>query len=181
MKENTTGTATDENTAPKSLSGILTLYGLLVLTIILLFIPTLTAMIMGALLLPFILFVGWCLRFGKTPENIVYQHSLYIARTIWAWSLVGGAATSIAGFLVFTQADNSIYDKIINDMMQGIHYTRAMMGDALMDYIHTNFALVILAGIICVVPIAGYISYRLYNGIKPALKGEPPHRPISWL
>ncbi len=165
---------------PESQANILTLYGLLCTAIVLLFVPALPAVIMGAFMLPFTLFTGWCLRFGKGPETLTYQHTIYISRTIWMWSVISSIATSIAGFLVFTQADNSIYDQIINDMMQGVHYSHAMMSEALMNYIHTNFALVMLAGIICVVPIGGYIIYRLYHGIKPALKGERPRKPLSW-
>lgn len=165
---------------PESQANILTLYALLCVAVVLLFVPSLPAMIMGAFMLPFTLFTGWCLRFGKGPDSLTYQHTLYISRTIWMWSVISSVATSIAGFLVFTQADNSIYDKIIDDMMQGVHYSHAMMGQAMMDYIHTNFALVMLAAVICVVPIVGYILYRLYHGIKPALKGERPRKALSW-
>lgn len=165
---------------PESQANILTLYGLLCAAVVLLFVPSITAMIMGVFMLPFTLFTGWCLRFGKGPESLTYQHTIYISRTVWMWSLISSIATSIAGFVVFTQADNSIYDKIIDDMMQGIHYSHAMMAEAMMEYIHTNFILVVLAGLICVVPIGGYILYRLYHGIKAALKGERPRKPLSW-
>ncbi len=165
---------------PESQANILTLYGLLCAAVVLLFVPSITAMIMGVFMLPFTLFTGWCLRFGKGPESLTYQHTIYISRTVWMWSLISSIATSIAGFVVFTQADNSIYNKIIDDMMQGIHYSHAMMAEAMMEYIHTNFVLVVLAGLICVVPIGGYILYRLYHGIKVALKGERPSKPLSW-
>ena len=165
---------------PESQANILTLYGLLCTAVILLFVPSFPAIIMGAFMLPFTLFTGWCLRFGKSPESLTYQHTMYISRTIWMWSLICSITTSIAGFFVFTRADNSIYNKIIDDMMQGIHYSHAMMGEALMNYLHTNFAIILIAGIICVVPIVGYISYRLYHGIKTALKGQRPRKPLSW-
>lgn len=165
---------------PESQANILTLYGLLCAAIMLLFVPSLPAIMMGAFMLPFTLFTGWCLRFGKGPESLTYQHTIYISRTIWMWSLISSTTTALAGFWVFTQADNSIYDKIIDDMMQGIAYSPAMMHEALMGYIQSNLVLIVTVGILCLVPIAGYILYRLYHGLKPALKGERPRKPLSW-
>ncbi len=182
MQEDIIDVSTDKlpPTTPEAKANILTVYALLCGAVTLLFVPLLPAMMMGAFMLPFTLFVGWCLRFGKGPESLTYQHTVYISRTIWMWSLISTIVTAIAGFLVFTQADNSLYDNIINDMSQGIAYSPAMMNEALMGYLHTNFLLIVAAGIICFVPIVGYILYRLYHGLKPALKGERPRKPLSW-
>lgn len=165
---------------PEPQTPVFALYGLLGAGVLLLFVPFLPAIVMGAFMLPLTLFTGWCLRLGKTPESLTYQHAIYIARTVWAWSFISGAATAIAGFLVFTKADNSLYDRIIGEMMQGVHYSPAMMSEALAGYIQTNFALMVTAGIICFVPIVGYIVWRFCHGLRRALKGEPPRRPFSW-
>lgn len=166
---------------PESKANIVTVYALLCAAVILLFVPLVPAMTMGALLLPFTLLTAWFMRFGKVPDSMTYQHMIYISRTIWTWSFIATISTSVAGFAVFTLADNSIYDKIIADMMNGVSYSRAMMREALMTYIHSNFTIIAVAGILCFVPIAGYILYRLYHGLGRALKGYRPHKPLSWL
>jgi len=81
------------------------------------------------------LLIGWVFRFGKDHDSLIYQHMIYISRTFWMWSALLTITTAVAGAAVITVADNSIYDRILDDMRNGIMYSNIMMVDALKTYI----------------------------------------------
>lgn len=144
-----------------------------------------TAMIypttIGAIALVTALLTGWILRFGKDQDNVIYQHTIFVSRTFWIWSMIMSVTTAIAGAGIISMADNSIYDRVLDDMRNGIMYSNIMMIDALKTYITDNLAIMIVAGIFCAVPAFGYVGYRLYHGISHLLKDQPLPKPKGWL
>lgn len=170
----------EQNIVSQGNTAIISIYILLTFSIICMFTPVGAVMIMGTFMILFTLFLAWCLRFGKDENNYIYSHMIYISRTIWMWSIIASVTTSIAGFLVFTQADNSVYETMLADMGNGIAYSHKESFEALITYIKANLSLMITAGLICFVPIIGYISYRIFHGLSHALKGIRPTKPKAW-
>lgn len=134
----------------------------------------------GAIALITALLAGWILRFGKDHDSIIYQHMIYISRSFWMWSLILTVITAIAGAAVITMADNSIYDRVIDDMRNGIMYSNIMMIDALKTYIKDNIGIMIAAGFFCTVPALAYVGKRLYRGISHLLQDKPLPKSIGW-
>jgi|JI10StandDraft_1071094.scaffolds.fasta_scaffold29960_3 uncharacterized membrane protein len=126
------------------------------------------------------LLIGWVFRFGKDHDSLIYQHMIYISRTFWMWSALLTITTAVAGAAVITVADNSIYDRILDDMRNGIMYSNIMMVDALKTYIMDNLPIMIVAATFCIVPMIGYIGYRLYHGISHLMKDKPLPKPKGW-
>lgn len=171
---------TDEQHLPEGNQAILTVYGLLCVGIVFSMVPVLPIFFTGMMLIPFVLVLAWMLRFGKSPDTLIYNHMIYISRTIWMFSLLLTITSSIAGFLVMTGADNSAYQNILNDMMNGISYSHDQMYDVMISYIKTNMGLMICAVALCTIPTLGYVVYRLTRGMSRALKGYRLANPQAW-
>lgn len=155
---------------------ILIVYILFVIGTTAMIFPTMT----GLTALVLALFMGWVFRFGKDHDSLIYQHMIFISRTFWMWSVIFSITSGIAGAGIITIADNSIYDRVLDDMRNGIMYSNIMMIDALKTYIMDNLAIMIAAGIICAVPPFSYIGYRMYHGITHLLKEKPLPKPKGW-
>lgn len=171
---------TDEQHIPEGNQAILTVYGLLCTALVFSMIPILPIFITGTFLFPFVLVLAWMLRFGKGTDTLIYNHMIYISRTIWMFSLLLAITSSIAGFLVMTGADNSAYQNVINDMMNGVSYSYDQMYDVMITYIKANMGLMICAVALCTVPTLGYMAYRLARGMSRAFKGYRLAKPQAW-
>ena len=165
----------------KEKNNVLALYGLLVLSVALLFMPLASLMLFGLLLLILVQIASPVMRAGKDRDQAYYQHLFYIARTIWSWVLISTITTALAGYIVYTQADNSIYDTIVSNIMSGMVYDETMLKQALMDYIQLNFRIVMTAAALCIIPMAGFLLYRVGHGVRRALQSLAPARPYAWL
>ncbi len=167
--------------APEGNSAIIGVYTILSLSVIFLFTPIVPVFVTGTFLLPVALFIAWLLRFNKSEDSLVYNHMIYISRTIWMFSVIMTVTTAIAGVVIINYADNSPYTNMINDMMNGIRYSTPQAFDVLIQYIKVNLMLMIVAGLFCLLPTLGYIAYRLIHGFSRALKGYRLAKPKSWL
>ncbi|MFN3826620.1 MAG: hypothetical protein ACK4NR_03240 [Micavibrio sp.] len=169
-----------EDHKPDGRELIVFVYGLLTLSLICLFMPVLPILLTGLIMMLATLLLARILRLGKGHDHLVYNHMIYISRTISLWSLITAITTGIAGFLVIDKADNSLYQEMIDNMMQGHIYTPQESIEVMMNYISANMSLMIVAGIICFIPSMGYIIYRLSKGIGRALKGYRLANPKAW-
>ncbi|QQG36170.1 MAG: hypothetical protein HYS17_11890 [Micavibrio aeruginosavorus] len=165
---------------PEGKSAIIAVYAFLILSTVFCFVPVTAVFTTGLLMLPLCLFAAWLLRFGKSPDSLIYNHMIYISSTIWMYSLLFSVTSSIAGFMIFRWADNSILNEALNAMMSGQGYSREELYDLLLDYARANLGLMVSAAIVCVVPVIGYIAYRLSRGLNRALKGYRLQKPQSW-
>lgn len=165
----------------KEKNNVLGLYGLLLLAVVLLCVPLTWPMIFGLLLLIAVQIAAPLMRAGHDRDQPYYQHLFYLSRTIWLWVFISMVTTALAGYIVYTQADNSIYDEIVNNIMNGQFYDEARLCQALMDYINLNFRIVMVAAALCFVPMAGFLLYRIGYAVRRALQGLPPAKPYSWI
>lgn len=165
---------------PDGKTTIIAAYGLVSASIILCFIPITAFFMTGLILLPISLLVCWGLRLGKPHDSLIYNHMIYISRTIWMYSLLLSLTSSIAGFMVFRWADNSLLHDTLNTIMGGQSYSHEELYGVLLDYARANLILMISAAMICIVPVVGYITYRLSRGLSRALKGYRLPRPQAW-
>jgi|GEM_PF-3020208 hypothetical protein len=147
-------------------------YGLLIAATLCLFVPLLPVFVTGGLMLSFTWLMAVTLTFGKSPDHLVHNHMTYIARTISTWSTLSFVLACAAGILVSVKADNSVYNEMLNGRMNGIAYSMQESIDVMMNYIKINMGLMIVAGLMCLVPSAGYIAYRITRGLSNALKGQ---------
>lgn len=171
---------TEQSETPKGNMTIVMVYIFLCIANIFIFTPIIPVHLTGATLIPLVLFFAWCLRFRKSHDTLIYNHMIYISRTIWMWSFILTITASIAGYLVYQGADNSIIQDALNSMTNGNAYTHAELFDILMNYIRANMGLMLSATLLCVLPPTGYIVYRLTRGIMRALKGYRLANPHAW-
>lgn len=165
---------------PYQRNSVLVLYGWLVLAVVTMFTPWSWAMIFGLLSLIGVQISSPALRAGRDRSTAYYQHLFFISRTIWTWVFIGSVTSALAGYIVYTKADNSIYDRVLQEMQNGVAYDHAMLSQALMDYISMNFAIMIIAGALCFVPMTAYLVYRVGHGVKRARQLLAPARPLRW-
>lgn len=170
----------EQHHEPEGNTTIITVYGLLCFGLICSMTPIIPVFLMGTMLIPFTLFLAWALRFGKSRETLIFNHMIYISRTIWMFSIILTVTTALAGFLVSTGADNTLLNSTISDMMNGILYSHDQLYDILMEYIRINSALMISAVALCTLPTMGYIIYRLAKGMGRAFKGYRLAKPEAW-
>ena len=170
----------DDDKAPTGNRAILFVYGLFCLSLFFICTPVIKIHTAGSLLLLFTLFSAWCLRFGKPHDTLIYNHMIYISRTIWMMSLIITAAVAVAGYVVYTLADNSIMQSAFDEMMEGRGLSHQELAGTLMEYLKANFMLMLSGALLCAVPTLLYTVYRLQHGITRALKGHRLAKPESW-
>lgn len=165
----------------KDKNNTLGVYALLIFSSVLLCIPNTLLASIGALSWILTLLLSWMLRFRKPKDGILYQHMLYITRTIWNGVFIAGITGLIAMIYVAMNADHSIYQSAISDMSNGVSYSEEMMIDAFNQYIRVNFGTIVVAGILYFGLPTAYTIYRIYRGINYTLKNIPQPEFKKWL
>lgn len=159
---------------------VVILYGLFAVSATLNFVPVVWVSNLSLLIVVGTLIASFAFRRTYGHGSDVYQHMVYIWRTFWIQLTIFTLLSIPAGYIVFTQADNSPFDRFRDVLLDGGEMVEVAIGTAISDYIRLNFNVIMIAGCISVVPACLYLIYRSVNGIKKARAGQPPRNYLSW-
>ncbi|PZQ45380.1 MAG: hypothetical protein DI551_07525 [Micavibrio aeruginosavorus] len=168
-----------ENAGQKKI--INALYGLLVVSTILGFMPNFNAFLASFVLWAAVLAASYLYRRKDSEDGLLYNHMTYLIGTIWIGTAFILLGTIIAGLWVFLQGDGSILDAAIAKIESGAAIDEAELTQITHDYITANKGLLMTASFAAVGPAVLYFVYRVANGYGRAMKGYRIANPKSWL
>lgn len=168
-----------ENAAQKNI--INTLYGFLILSTILGFVPHSGAFIASLVLWTVALVAAYLYRCKDKDDGLLYNHMTYLIGTIWIGTTLIVLGTIIAGLWVYYYGDNSPLDDAVAAVSQGAVPDEAMLRQIMGAYFHANKGLLITASSVAIGPAILYFVYRVANGLGRAAKGYRLANPRSWL
>lgn len=171
---------TSADNIEKDIKTITSLYGLVCVLIISQFVPLHSVQIAGFILFPVSLIAIAVLRHRNDKDSLIHNHMTYLWRTLWIWSLLLSIALPLAGLWVYSGADHSPIQNLIEDIIKRTSYTQEELYGVLKEYMYLNKNLLILAGTTCIGPTILYIVYRLAKGMSRAFKGYRMAHPRAW-
>lgn len=166
---------------PKYKTTINVLYGILVFSTILGFVPTGNAQIYSIVLWLIVWAAAYYYRRKDTEDGLLYNHMTYLIGTIGIGTTVILIGMLVAGFWIFMQGDRTAIDamvaRLMNGEMMGEDEMNAAMNQAMVD----NQKLMWTASLVAIGPAVLYFVYRVANGLGRAAKGYRIANPRSWL
>ncbi len=168
-----------ENTNQKNT--INTLYGFLIASTVLGFVPNGWAFCASVTLWLVTLVAAYVYRNKDSEDGLLYNHMTYLIGTIWIGTSFILIGTLLAGFWVFNNGDNSALDAAMGDINQGVVPDEAALTAITAQYIGDNKSLLLTASLVAIGPAILYFVYRVANGLGRAAKGYRLANPKSWL
>lgn len=157
------------------------LYGFLIISTVLGFVPNITAFT-ASLVLWFITLIAACIYRRKDKEDgLLYNHMTYLIGTIWIGTTFILMGTLIAGWWVFTNGDNTAIDGAMASVANGAALDETAIKTIIEAYLKTNRILLIQSSAVAIGPAILYFVYRVANGMSRAAKGYRLANPKSWL
>lgn len=158
-----------------------TLYGFLILSTILGFVPNGTAFAASFVLWVVTLIAAYIYRRKDTEDGLLYNHMTYLIGTIWIGTSFILLGTLVAGAWVYFYGNNGPLDTAVVQINGGAIPDDAMLQGVMHEYLLANKSLLITASIVAVGPAILYFVYRVANGLSRAAKGYRLANPRSWL
>jgi uncharacterized membrane protein len=158
-----------------------TLYGFLILSTILGFVPNGMAFTASFALWVVTLIAAYIYRGKDTEDGLLYNHMTYLIGTIWIGTSFILIGTLIAAAWVYFYGNNGPLDTAIVQINTGAVPDEALMQAVMNEYLLVNKSLLITASIVAVGPAIMYFVYRVANGLGRAAKGYRLANPKSWL
>jgi uncharacterized membrane protein len=157
------------------------LYGLLIVSTVLGFVPNLMAFTASLVLWLITLIAAYLYRRKDTEDGLLYNHMTYLIGTIWIGTSFILLGTLIAGWWVFTNGDNTAIQGAMASVTNGATLDETAMKAITEAYLKANQAVLIKASAVAIGPAILYFVYRVANGMSRAAKGYRLANPKSWL
>lgn len=158
-----------------------TLYGFLILSTILGFVPHGGAFMASLALWLVTLVAAYIYRGKDKDDGLLHNHMTYLIGTIWIGTSLIVLGTMIAGLWVYYGGDNSPLDDVVAAANKGVIPDEAGLRQIMGDYFTINKRLLITASSVAIGPAILYFVYRVANGLSRAAKGYRLANPKSWL
>lgn len=166
----------------KNKKTVTNIYAALVVSVVLQFIPNASLQLFAMLLFMGVLI--WCYiarkQFGHA--TLVENHTTYLIRTIWVFSLVMTFGFILCGIWLYSAANQESLEIFADEVMKAsISSEPPNLTNAYIAMVNANFSVIIWASLITIGPSFVYLAYRLIKGAKKALKGDYIDNPNSWI
>ena len=168
-----------ENKAQTNIINIL--YGFLIVSTVLGFVPNVTAFTASLVLWFVTLVAAYIYRRKDKEDGLLYNHMTYLIGTIWIGTTFILIGTLIAGWWVFTNGDNTAIDGAMASVANGAALDDTALKAITEAYLKTNQTLLIQASAVAIGPAIIYFVYRVANGMSRAAQGYRLANPKSWL
>lgn len=166
----------------KQKTTITILYGFLIASTILSFVPIVSMQVLSLALIATTLIVAYIYKLkGDAEDGILSNHMTYMIGTIWiagSFLVIGVLA---AAAIVYLKGDHTIVNNAMAQMTTGYFFTEEELKSKMMDYMVENEKILILASLPTLSPAILYFIYRIANGYGRAMKGYRIAKPKTWL
>lgn len=170
----------DDSQNGKDKKVVMSVYGLMIISLVLQFIPALTVQIFALCLMGIAVLAAYVFRFGIKKDSFRAGHMTYLIGTVWIGSVLLSIGITIASFWFKQTGDHTMTHEMMNMVMQGVEITDSAMTETFFRYMKANAKSLILIGLLTCGPAIGYIVYRLARGFSRALKSMAIDNPKSW-
>jgi uncharacterized membrane protein len=157
---------------------IINLYAAFGASLLLSFVPNVTAAMLCALMGVGVLIAAYMMRKGKAEGSLMENHTTFIIRTIWIGGFFAMIASFAAGLYMFFNVDSEPMAPCLNTLLnQGISPDIGMdvlvraFEPCLGEYTGANFQTFLISGAIVSVPTLLYFLVRFTRGLSRAVKG----------
>ncbi len=157
------------------------LYGFLIISTVLGFVPNFMAFIASLVLWFVTLIAAYVYRRKDTEDGLLYNHMTYLISTIWIGTSFILLGTLIAAWWVFTNGDNTAINGAMASITNGATLDETAMRTITEAYLKANQSLLLKASAVAIGPAILYFVYRVANGMSRAAKGYRLANPKSWL
>lgn len=157
------------------------LYGILIVSTVLSFVPEVTLQIFSFILLALVLIFASYYKKTDKVDGLLYNHMTYMIGTIWIGSAMLLLGMIAGGIWVHGSADNSAFDAMMAQVEGGNIPTAEDLKATAASYMEINKRLLITSTIVTVGPGVLYIIYRVATGMSRAYQGYRIANPKSWL
>ncbi len=171
---------TDEIT--KNKKTVTNIYAAFIVSVVLQFMPNASIQLFAMFL--FLGVLIWCYIARKQygHATLVENHTTYIIRTIWIFSLVMTAGFILCGVWLYSVADQESLQTFANEVMKAAESAPPHdLTDAYTAMVEVNFNVIIWASLITIGPSLIYLGYRLIKGARRGIKGYRIDNPTSWI
>ena len=152
---------------------IVTFYGLLIISTLMNFVPSIAIQTIGGILF-FVTFIAtYILRAKFDKDSMHYAHCAYIIKTVWIFSLM----FTVGIILSVATADHSAIMSIVNQINAGAIPTETATIGSIKKFGLDN----IILFLIIFLPMIVYLLYRFGKGINIILKNKPTMNLEGWL
>lgn len=165
-----------QNKEQKAINNI---YALLCVSLLMGFIPIMTAALLALLMFTGALIGAYVIRSKADEHSLAANHMTFIIRTIWIASLFALISTAIASAYLLPNYDNSMLmacaDQVVQNLGSGMTdpvLLEEKLKPCMDDFMQANKSVFIIATIIAATPIVVYMGYRLAKGLSRAVKGH---------
>ena len=166
------------------------LYALFGVSLILCFIPYVSAAILCLVFFIWLMVAAYVARNKAEEHSLVHNHSVYIIRSLWVGAVITVITMLFASLYMFANIDYGAFNPCAESIAgKGIEALEAMgYGEfyemsrpCIEDFIALNYnTLIIAVGIAAGLPLV-YLAYRLFKGASRAMKGYRLPETTSWL
>lgn len=157
------------------------LYILLIISTVLSFVPIGLWQIVSLALILLALVIAYYYKAQKNEDSFMWNHSVYLIRTIWIGGSVLFFGMIAASILVLLFGDHSLIENSMEQITSGGMMDEDGFTSLLYDYMEANKSVLVMASIPTIAPSILYFVYRIVNGYGRAIKGYRLANPNSWL
>lgn len=166
----------------KNRTAILGFYAVLSLVVIFTSLPNFSLQNIGYTLITIALIVAYVAR-ARWPRNDSFEenHSTYIIRTIWMYSLIFLIGASIASWLIWQNANTTALDNLSNSILSGAFPTLETLDSSAQEYLSDNMDMMLKVTRVWICPSQLYLVWRILQGGGRAFKNYRVAHPKSWI
>jgi len=152
---------------------ILQIYAALAGSLLLSFVPMISAVIFSLILFFGVWITASFLRHKATPDSLVKNHMGFLIRTIWITGLFSLVTMSIAtAYLLSVYNSLDLVDCVGTVTTTDMAALEAAIRPCMDDFMRINMPYFINATLIAATPLVLYMTFRLIKGLSRALKGH---------
>ena len=175
---------------PQGQKVILNLYAAFGVSIILSFIPMVSAALLSFVFFLGVLIAAYQYRKKSEEHSLLENHATYIIRTLWITAFLSLITTAAATAYMMRGIDYALFDSCAQALANkgvtwmenaGMADVYAVIEPCVEPFIRSNKTLLINAVIIAGGPLVLYMFYRLAKGVSRAIKGYRLSNAKSWL
>jgi uncharacterized membrane protein len=144
------------------------------------FIPFQSIEMMGLCIAIVTVFAAYIYRWRSPLSSLTYNHMSFLIATFWASSLLLLIGLIIATIWVYRAGDHTAIMNLIDAMNKGAVFTPYDMQQILHGYMGANMKVLVTSALTTLFPGFVYLAYRVWAGMRHALRGDNMPFPSAW-
>lgn len=168
-----------ENKEQKVITNI---YAALCVSLVMSFLPMMTAAGLALIMFMGVLTASYVLRGRTAHDSLIADHMTFIIRTVWISGFLSLTTMTAAGLYIAKVVNPSeIMSCVTGDLPSDTRAIMAMIQPCMPAFLSSNMLPLINALLLGAGPVVIYMVYRIVKGLSRALKGHRIGDVKNWL